>query len=171
MSETRVREQESQLKQPQLGIDTVWNVKRQAGEWIIADEMLQHKTALYTAATICLFTDKRLQEGMQAPDGTEHKRGWWGTSDSILLDGEFEFGSFYWTLDRSILNDDTEVKAHDFTILALQPLIDQKVMAELEVNVTSNKAKNVLEIMIDFYSHKTNKKQQQQFNIWWAQTL
>ncbi|NRA86269.1 MAG: phage GP46 family protein [Rhizobiales bacterium] len=167
--EIRIRAKEGILKPPHLGIDTVWNAKLKAFEWVIADKMLLHENALYTAIILCLFTDKRAPEGMNIPDGTSNKRGFWG--DSVLLDGEFEIGSFIWTLRRAALDDDLEVKAIDFTVLALQPLLDQKVVADLKVLVTADKANNQLIININAFNTKDNKPISRAFDIWWKQTL
>lgn len=163
--EIRIRGNEGHESPVNLLIDTVWDVNRNRGVWVIDNQMLKCTNPLYTCILLCLFTDKRAIDGMEIPDGTDDKRGWFG--DSVLLDGEFEIGSWLWILDRAVLNDETELKAHDYTLDALQPLLDQNVIGELKVNVLANKSDNKLELDIACYSHKDGDYMQQQFNIWW----
>ncbi|MCJ8322796.1 MAG: phage GP46 family protein [Rhizobiales bacterium] len=166
--EIRIRHNEGLADQPNLLIDTVWDVKKKCGIWIIDNQMLKHDSALYTCIILCLFTDKKLGEGMTAPDGTKDQRGWFG--DSLLLDGEFEIGSYLWTLDREYLTDGIEQTASDFAVEALQPLVDQKVISQLNVQSKIDRSASQLEISLDCFSHKDQKAINQKFNLWWEQT-
>lgn len=167
--EIRIRQNEGAMAQPNLSIDTEWDVKLQHGVWVIKNQTLKHESALYTTIINCLFTDKRLPDGQEIPDGSTDRRGWWG--HSVKLDGEFEFGSYLWLLVRAPLTDDTEVKAKDYVLLALEPLLKQQVIANIDVNISADKAMGKLQIDIKAFSASNGATIAQKFNIWWKQTI
>ena len=151
-------------------------------DWVIADPInkgdpaeqgggLRARMSLATAILICLFTDKRLPEGMESPAGDSDPRGWWG--DSVRLDGDpegVELGSLLWTLERGTLDADVAKLAKDYAEEALQPLIDQGAVARIEVETVLEQLQGFLGIIVRAFSHAGQLVYDQRFDTLWRET-
>jgi len=91
---------------------------------------LKRELGLETAVLLSLFTDRRADDS-DVFDG-EDKRGWW--ADQLNQD-EYEIGSKLWLLDRSKTTPQTLVKAREYCLEALEWMIDEEVVAAIEVEV------------------------------------
>ncbi len=90
---------------------------------------LEHDSGLSTAINILLFTDAKADSSQVV--GNKDLRGCW--QDSLW---GFSLGSLFWTLSRSVLNQETLLKFKDYAILALKPLLIWGVAKSLDVTVT-----------------------------------
>ena len=106
---------------------------------------------LETAIRLSLFCDSRAEEGDELPEGDgffgEDLGGWWGSK--FLSDGG-ELGSRLWTLRRSKLTSETRQRARDYTVAALQWIVDLGIARSVEVE-TSVAGRGVLEIAVLVY--------------------
>lgn len=92
----------------------------------ILGQDLQRDPGLETAILIALFSDKRAEIEEELPDNTEDRRGWWAG----------EIGSKWWLLSRASMTPDLAGQLNQYAKEAIQPLIDDGVIADIEVEVT-----------------------------------
>lgn len=111
-------------------ITTVWNVSRSRGEWVLDGAALRTGSDLATAILISVFTDRVANPDDEIPDGSGDPRGWWGDEGETV-----PIGSRLWLLERAKQNDDTLQRAHDYLTECLQWLIDDGVVAKLDILV------------------------------------
>ena len=135
---------------------------------------LRSKEHLHTAILIQLFTDRRIRDGMEHADpANPNPFGWFGDSVDVRPDlGETELGSHLWTLRRSILNDDIVALAGDFTLEALQPIVDQGAVARFDVETEALHADaavpySILAIGIRGFSQVGTSIYDQHFEVLW----
>lgn len=106
---------------------------------------LQALAPLATAVLVCLFTDKRRPDDVDAPSGTNERRGWHGdTFDIDGASGERELGSLLWTLERAILSEETARLAKQYAEDALQTLVDQGAVSRVEIAAAVNRQEQAL---------------------------
>jgi phage gp46-like protein len=151
-------------------IATVWNVGQGFGDWQISPAELSvwvdqngnsirdqsgapvgvdftpgqglvSGADLYTAALNSLFTDAAAGPDDIIPDGSTDPRGWWGDPD---------IGSKLWLLARSKATPDIPGRAKGYSAGALQWLIDDDVVARIDI-VTQWTKPNMLGAQITFY--------------------
>lgn len=98
------------------------------------DQDLASDRGLETAVLLSLFTDRRAANDDAPPSGDPaDRRGWW--ADQFLpVEGD-RIGSRLWLLDRSILNGETARKADEYVREALQWMIDDRVVASIDVAI------------------------------------
>ncbi len=82
---------------------------------------------LGTAILLCLFCDARAKDDDEIPDGSNNRRGWWADA---------EFGSRLWLLERSKITPDLMRRAREYSLEALQVLVDAGVAEKFRVTVT-----------------------------------
>ncbi len=183
MVAVRFRDAEACEPSPQLLWDTIWVQRLDAsgghGDWILAgsgDQIesrggLRAEAALHTATMLCLFTDRRLPDGLQHPSNDSDPRGWWG--NSIRLDGEpdVEMGSLLWTLERRTISDRLVMEAEDFARDALAVLAGQGAVARTEVAGELDRAQSALLLVVRHYSQAGTAVYEQRFGVIWQQTL
>lgn len=151
-------------------------------DWLLADRNkgdpaeqgggLRARMMLHTAILICLFTDKRIPDGMESPAGDDDPRGWWG--DSIQLDGEppgVQVGSLLWTLERGTLSNETAKLANDYCTEALQVLLDQQAVARFDIETGVDKSIGFLWIIVRAFSHAGQLVYDQRFETLWQETM
>ncbi|MDE2104746.1 MAG: phage GP46 family protein [Patescibacteria group bacterium] len=119
-------------------ISTVWDVANARGDWALVRGAapggaplaltLQSGNDLETAVLLSLFTDRLANPDDEIPDGTSDRRGWWGD-----LAEASPIGSRLWLLDRAKLTQETAARARDYALEALQWLIDDGVVASVDV--------------------------------------
>lgn len=99
------------------------------------DMDLASDRGLMTAIALSLFTDRRAETDDVPPSGdARDRRGWWA-DQFAAIEGD-KIGSRLWLLDRSVLNNETVLKARQYVTEALQWMIDDKVAASIPVAVT-----------------------------------
>ena len=121
---------------------------------------------LATQVLIHLMTDRRVEES-ELRDGEEN-RGWIGDSYD-RMDGEDELGSRLWLLRRRSLYDGIEIDAQDYTLEALQPLIDQGAVARIDAVATIDRTLNRLDLTVDLYGRDGARVYDGKFEILWRQ--
>ena len=84
---------------------------------------------LVRAVLISLFTWRRANADDELP--AEARQGWWG--DSFPVEPNDRIGSRLWLLARSKLTEDTARRAREYAEEALQWLVDDGVVARVEV--------------------------------------
>ncbi len=87
-------------------------------------------TALRDSVIIALFTDKRAPDGDPLPVENGDRRGWWADALSALNDA---LGSLLWTLERSLVNNETATLARGFAEDALEYLTRDRIATEVLV--------------------------------------
>lgn len=111
-------------------ISTVWNADTIHGDWRAVDGILQQGNDLLTAMWISAFTDRQALPDDEIPDGTTDRRGWIGDAGEA-----YPIGSRLWLLDREKQTNDVLSRAQDYLCECWQWLIDDQVVAGLEILV------------------------------------
>lgn len=125
------------IERPALAWDTVWQVERGVGEWVLAGPVagnpmgLAATASIASAIVISLFTDRRAPEGWR-PE-IQDRRGWWG--DAIEAEGEAldPLGSWLWLLENEVVSSNTLALARAYAEAALAWLVSDRVAARVEV--------------------------------------
>lgn len=99
-------------------------IGRAVGNAFIPGQGLVTGSDLYTAVLISLFTDAAAGPDDIIPDGSRDPRGWWGDPS---------IGSKLWLLMRSKATSTVLALAKTYIEQALQWLIDDGVVAKIEV--------------------------------------
>ena len=108
-------------------ITTSWDPENGIGDWQIGSGDLVSGSDLQTAIYISLFSDRQARADDDY-DGDD-RRGWWGDTGA-----DYQMGSRIWLLRRQKLTTRVANKAIDYAVEALQWLIDDGVIASVEVN-------------------------------------
>lgn len=109
-------------------IATIWNTANLYGDWSLVGNQLQTGSDLETAVLISIFTDRLAEDSDTIPDGSTDARGWVGDEDQTVI-----VGSRLWLLDRSKQTSAVLNRATDYINEALKWLIDDGVVARLDV--------------------------------------
>jgi len=80
-----------------------------------------------TEVLLMIGTDARAGDDDKLPHYTSTKRGWWG--DALLGSN---LGSKLWLLERSKLDDSTLTLAEQYTVDALNPLIEEEQASRIQ---------------------------------------
>lgn len=88
--------------------------------------------SLSRAVIISLFSWRRADES-DSIDPQVSKQGWWGDSYS-----EDKIGSKLWQLLRSELNNETLAKAEEYSYSALQWMIEDELVSDIEITASRN---------------------------------
>jgi phage gp46-like protein len=133
---------------------------------------LRAEAALTTAVVLCLFTDRRCP-----PDHPLAKfidpndpRGWWGDGIDLRTDlGEAPLGSLLWCLERSVVTDETVNWAQALAIDALQPMIGQMSIVEVDAQAFGTPAQNRIDLAVQIYGRNATQMFNRQFDNIWSQ--
>ena len=113
-----------------------WDVDLQHGDFNFdtAVQDLESDAGLETAVLISLFTDRRANIDDPLPDSNNtSRRGWWGDLASPEVEGD-QIGSRLWLLEREKTLESVLTRAKQYTIEALQWLIDDGVAEKVDVS-------------------------------------
>lgn len=121
---------------------------------------------LETAITVSLFTDRRAELGDVLPDGETDRRGWLG-DEFAEVEGD-RIGSRLWLLAREKATQSTLDRARDYSLEALQWLLDDKVTDRLEVT-TEYVTRDVMGIAVTLYRPKADPVEFRFHYTWAAQ--
>lgn len=112
--------------------DVFWNNARGHGDWKISEDTgdLETVDPIASAVVMLLFTDKPLP----TPDSVKSRNATWH-GNTFDNEGEGELGSYLWTLNRAIPNEELLLRARTYCAEALKPLIDQKVIRGVTIEV------------------------------------
>lgn len=109
-------------------ISVIWDVDNSRGDWEFIAPVLVTGNDLQTAVLVSIFTDRVANPDDVIPDGTNDPRGWWGD-----IGEDKPIGSRLWLLDRSKQTQEVLNNARDYILEALQWLIDDGVIASMDV--------------------------------------
>lgn len=109
-------------------ISVIWDVDNSRGDWQFIAPALVTGNDLQSAVLVSLFTDRQANQDDLIPDGTGDPRGWWGD----IGEGK-PIGSRLWLLDRSKQTQEVLNNARDYIVEALQWLVDDGVVASIDV--------------------------------------
>jgi phage gp46-like protein len=162
--------------------DSEWSPLNGFADWKIAGAGeaqnrggLQATSAIATAVTLSLFTDKRVPAdhplAYLVDDGDP--RGWWGDGVDVRADlGESELGSFLWLLERApltISGQPVSMWARQFALEALAPLQSQGVVVRIDADAVANEIANRLELTVALYGRDGSRLYDRKFDILWNQ--
>lgn len=107
------------------------------------DSDLASDRGLETAVILSLFTDRRAAKDDIPPSGDPtDRRGYWA-DEFAIVPGDL-FGSRLWLLSRSKLNNETVLLAKQYVNEALAWMIEDKVVASIDVDVTADATRKAL---------------------------
>ena len=114
-----------------------WDNDLMAGDFLFSDNDLTMDDGLATAVLISWFTDQLADGEDEIPNANNDqefidKRGWWGDLSEPDVAGD-QIGSKLWLLDRAKTNEDNLTTAEDYGAQALQWMLDDEVIKDLEV--------------------------------------
>ncbi|QNB13427.1 hypothetical protein G5S35_17510 [Paraburkholderia tropica] len=109
-------------------ISVIWDVDNSRGDWLFVAPALVTGDDLQSAVLVSLFTDRLASDDDSIPDGTGDPRGWWGD-----IGEDVPIGSRLWLLDRSKQTQEVLNLARDYIIEALQWMVDDGVIASMDV--------------------------------------
>lgn len=132
-------------------------------DWQIQDGDLAADNQLHSAVIIQLFTDVRVADGVELPDDSIVRGGWWGDDFA-----PFEIGSRLWILRRSALTEQTAIDAKQYVEEALFPLLEQGAAVRMEVETLADPAQQFLFINIALYSRDGDLVVNFKFRRWWG---
>jgi phage gp46-like protein len=108
---------------------TIWFPDRNTGDWQLDGARLRTGDDLLTAILISLFTDRQANPEDVIPDGSDDPRGWCGDEGRSV-----PIGSRLWLLEREKQTQETLNRAREYIVEALQWLIDDGVVAKIDVS-------------------------------------
>lgn len=163
---------------PFLLWDSVWSQADGIADWALAppDEPgngggLTARAALFTAACLCLFTDKRVpQDHPLAYLADGDPRGWWGDAVDVRTDlGEDALGSLLWLLERAPLTDDIARWSESLALDALDVLKRQGAVVRIDAQATPNAVAGRLELAVQMYARAGDIVFDAKFDLIWKQ--
>lgn len=113
------------------------------------DNDLASDRGLETAVLLSLFTDRRAANDDVPPSGdAADRRGWW--ADQFAATEGDRIGSRLWLLDRATLNGENARKAEEYIREALQWMIDDRVVASIDVaiDITSQRGATLIALAL-----------------------
>jgi phage gp46-like protein len=114
----------------------LWSNATGDADLTMIDSDLASDRSLATAVLLSLFTDRRAHDDDVPPSGdSRDRRGWW--ADQFAVVGGDLIGSRLWLLDRSTLTNENALKAKQYALEALQWMLDDAVVASIDVTVTN----------------------------------
>jgi len=115
-----------------------WDVDRGDADLELVDGDLGVDRGLTTAVLLSLFLDRRAEADDVPPSGDPNdRRGWWA-DQFAEVEGD-RIGSRLWLLDRSKATRETALRAKQYVTEALQWMLDDKVVASIDVTVEMTK--------------------------------
>ena len=107
-------------------------------EFVISSPSDEIKQAIITSL-VC-------RKARNESDKEEGKAGWWG---DYLDESNREIGSFLWTLERSILNEQVLNLAKNYAYESLSWLKEEKILDSIEVSTEAKE--NIMRMEIRCY--------------------
>lgn len=128
-------------------IKIIWNTDLMEGDISYSNGDLVVDDGLETAVLMSLFTDRRAEDDDELPDpNSTDKRGWWG--DLVSDINNDKIGSRQWLLERSKTIDEVLENIKLYAEEALQWMIDDDVVANIEIESERNGDKLYYKVII-----------------------
>ena len=109
-----------------------WSLALGTADVTITGTDLDADRGLVTSVLLSLFTDRRAENDDVPPSGDDRdRRGWWA-DEFADIEGD-RVGSRLWLLARSKLTRETALNAEEFVREALAWMLEDKVVASVEV--------------------------------------
>lgn len=113
-----------------------WDLAQGNADLSMIDGDLATDRGLETAILLSLFLDRRADVDDKPPSGdASDKRGWWA-DEFLPVEGD-KYGSRMYLLDRAVVSRETEQLAEFYARECWQWLLDDKVIAALDVVITT----------------------------------
>jgi phage gp46-like protein len=123
----------------------VW--QRGNADLAILDSDLASDVGMETAVMLSLFTDRRAVDDDEPPSGDpDDRRGWWADEFSAV-EGD-RIGSRLWLLDRAKRIADTDLRAKEYVLEALNWMIEDGVVETLDVTVEASGANLLIAVTL-----------------------
>jgi phage gp46-like protein len=145
----------------------IWDDDLSLGDIEFKNEDFINEFGLETAVILSLFLDRRADDDDELDDIND-KRGWWGDE---LEENDDKIGSKLWQLDRSKTTQDTINSAKEFVEESLQWMIDDKVAADIKVEISRGGSQEtpILIISVEIYKNDGNIEVYEFDDLWKAQ--
>ena len=139
-------------------------------DWCLeAGGSLSDDNQIYTAVILQLFTNRRVENQGDIPYGDD-PGGWFGDNVDLRTDlGETELGSLIWQWERSALTLETLQGIEDAARESLEVLVDEGLLAEVDVNVTAVQLTGKVDIAVELFSVKDERRYEARFSRVWQQ--
>ena len=112
-------------------MDYKLQITESGADLVIENGDLAIDNGLRTPVLVSLFSDARVEDPADLPDGETNPRGWWG--DAFL---RTPMGSLLWTLSREKITAEVQSQARVAAEDALAWLILDDLVEDVTVNVT-----------------------------------
>jgi phage gp46-like protein len=128
----------------EIRVINVTNLKGIWADWLLLPtDMLDEKEELVNIAKVALLTDALADTDdiLPDPDATD-RRGWWGDMDAESIWAGWPIGCKCWLLSRAKITPaearegSTLARAATYCMVALQPMIDQRICSHIDVVAT-----------------------------------
>jgi len=148
-------------------IALTWDNAQGNADLSLIDGDIATDRGLETAMLLSLLLDRRADVDDQPPSGDPaDKRGWWA-DEFLPVEGD-KIGSRMWLLDRAVISRETAQLAEFYARECWQWLLDDKVIAALDVTiVTAGERMDIVAVVTRPSGDRTQFKFQ---NVWDAQT-
>lgn len=132
---------------------------------------LKARHPIATAILMCLFTDSRCAPRELRFEMGGDRRGWVGDGFDIdAARSEGPLGSKLWLYRRRELTDRTAAEIEAEARRALQPLIDQLLVARIDTRAEALKAEGQIRLGIELYGRDGSRVYAAQFDPLWRTT-
>jgi phage gp46-like protein len=118
------------------------NIHLHSPDISVLNSDLKHDEGFVSACIILLGTNARADDTDTLPHTLNSRGGFWG---NVLLG--FNLGSKLWLLERSKLTQETKILFDQYTLEALNPLIQLKAVKEITVNSTLQRDRIKAEVL------------------------
>jgi phage gp46-like protein len=132
---------------------------------IIQNKDLSQENALFTCATIQLFTN--LRDDNSDNLSPKDPQGWVGDA---IIDNDFgAIGSHLWLLEQTFLSNELAGLAKGYAENAIQAMQDLGIVAEFEVTTEINRPNKRLNLGIELIAKSNSEKYNKKFELVWGQ--
>ena len=112
-------------------IRLAWDAAGFTGDVEVAANDLAPDAGLETAVFMSLFSDRRLDDSDDLPDGATDRRGWWADTQDDRI------GSKLWTLSRSKQTPAVLGQIEAYAREALEWLVTDRIASSVDVSAIS----------------------------------
>lgn len=132
---------------------------------IIDNKDLSQENALFTCASIQLFTNLRDDNADNLSNNDP--QGWVGDA---IIDNDFgAIGSHLWLLEQTYLSNELQGLAQGYAENAILPMQELGVIADYVITTEINKQNKRLNIGVELIAKSNNEKYNKKFELVWGQ--
>ncbi len=132
---------------------------------VIENKDLSQENALFTCASIQLFTNLRDEnsENLSSKD----PQGWVGDA---IVDNDFgAIGSYLWLLEQTFLSNELAGLAQGYAENAILPMQELGVIADYTITTEINRQNKRLNLGVELIAKANNEKYNKKFELVWGQ--